>query len=422
MNIPCFTKIALLGIALFLWGKVPPPLFSQKLQSKKESSLALDLLDITEIQQKEARQFVRDLASVEFSVRERAQQGLKAIGPGVLPILKEGLSTSDREVRFRLEQIQHSLGEEYFNVALLRFRQNKELPPGFEIPGWTKFQEIAGSSEGSRSLYADLVDEKPELLKRAFSDSEKLGPLLTEALTQAQAWQYVDASQPQEVVLTLLFLDCCLEGELPLQSANQLQYFCNQPVMRKLFTETRKNEKDRTPRATVVKKLFAHWLSKPAPPLCRHYRAVLAEQNGFHEAAVLHTVAFLENGTQQSIPQLVRAFRILVQYSDLKKQGQLMSKFLTDKRVCSSGVSRDNRKYNLSIQVRDLALATLIVIHDQDFKEYGFLPLEKGEKFGDHLFLQKYGFEKNEQRVIALEKWKVFAESQTKNGIDKEGL
>ena len=65
---------------------------------------------------------------------------------------------------------------------------------------------------------------------------------------------------------------------------------------------------------------------------------------------------------------------------------------------------------NLRCEVRDVALATLVHLTQQDFKQYGFTHLQRNEQT---LFnTNSVGFATDEARAAALRKWKTWSMAQ----------
>jgi hypothetical protein len=68
----------------------------------------------------------------------------------------------------------------------------------------------------------------------------------------------------------------------------------------------------------------------------------------------------------------------------------------------------------LRCEVRDVALATLVHLSQQDFKEYGFAHLQKNVQT---LFnTNSVGFATDAARAEALRKWKAWSADQKANG------
>ena len=63
------------------------------------------------------RQWVRELASVKFSIRQFATTNLIAQGVVALPEVEAGLKSSDREVRLRCQRIYRVIRENDFRYA-----------------------------------------------------------------------------------------------------------------------------------------------------------------------------------------------------------------------------------------------------------------------------------------------------------------
>ena len=89
------------------------------------------------------RQWVGELASAKFSIRQSATEKLIAQGVLVLPALEPGLQSSDREVRLRCQRIDRVIRENDFQARLIRFAADTGLQ-GHGLPKWPAFRNLAG--------------------------------------------------------------------------------------------------------------------------------------------------------------------------------------------------------------------------------------------------------------------------------------
>src|SRR5262249_3102363 len=94
-----------------------------------------------------ALQLLRKLGAKDYKIREGASAEVVRMGRAVEPILRQGMSDTDPEVRFRcryLLPLAMNYDLEKRISAFLSDKQNKA-----SLPSWTKFKEAVGDDSKS---------------------------------------------------------------------------------------------------------------------------------------------------------------------------------------------------------------------------------------------------------------------------------
>jgi hypothetical protein len=108
-------------------------------------------------------EWVRDLGDPSYRVRERADRELRALGRGAIPALQEGIAGESPEVRQRCILLMRLAGKSDVQLRLEAFIR-EESSSQEPFAGWLKFKELAGSSPDTRTHFAQLYADQPELL------------------------------------------------------------------------------------------------------------------------------------------------------------------------------------------------------------------------------------------------------------------
>ena len=108
----------ILCLALICFSARPTPLLSQ------------DLIP----------QLIDELASRQFSTRQRAMATLIQLGPDVVPQLEEAMTNGNRELRFRAQRVLDAVDQNLYQLQLEAFMQSGEKAA--TLPGWDGFKQL----------------------------------------------------------------------------------------------------------------------------------------------------------------------------------------------------------------------------------------------------------------------------------------
>ncbi|MEO1614797.1 MAG: hypothetical protein AAFV88_03045 [Planctomycetota bacterium] len=114
------------------------------------------------VEQERVLQWIDDLSSASFAVRENASEQLFALGHSVLPDLHVALRQStDAEQRERLEKITTVLAEQSLDLRIQQFLEGDLR----QLENWDRMEKWFGDSPRIRELFVDLYRDHPVLIR-----------------------------------------------------------------------------------------------------------------------------------------------------------------------------------------------------------------------------------------------------------------
>jgi hypothetical protein len=185
-------RFSIFLFVVFLLTFFGPVSFAQ--EAKKEQ----DSPDRQRIQQ-----LIRDLASEDFRVREKATEELQKVGGPAVQFLKEALKSDDPEVRWRAESILKKMETLQPQDATQPEQkpQTEELPekpsPGTELPALP-------DDEGLFKRIERLVKEMEEAQEEALREMPRLTQQTTRALEELEEWLREQKISPEKDMEELL--------------------------------------------------------------------------------------------------------------------------------------------------------------------------------------------------------------------------
>jgi hypothetical protein len=104
-----------------------------------------------------ARELVLELGSPIFRARDNATRELRSMGRKAIPALKTVINSPDPEVQMRVESLLPRAEEEDLKIRVAVFLADKDGKYEHDLPGWRAFAQIAGSDNGARLLFSEMV-------------------------------------------------------------------------------------------------------------------------------------------------------------------------------------------------------------------------------------------------------------------------
>ncbi len=313
---------------------------------------------------------VRDLGSDRFSTREAASDRLARLGLPAFTALEEATRHTDREIRFRAERILTVIRKNDLERRLAAFvaGTGKE---DYDLPAWSRFSKGYGDSEASRQMFVEMQRAEPELLSALEREPraavEVLGRRLAERMmNQARVINTNLPSASAGEVSAYLFVAAEEDATVSASSLQLLLSLSYQPV-RLMIRSPKQGE--------LTKKMVANVIRRCDVDAALSWMG-LARELELKEGLVL-ALKVLERHDRlnQSMASVLAA--ALACIADLGDESQVpaVEKLLDNKIKMSTGsvsvIENGQRVIRAKeMQVRDAALATLVMLTKQDAKEY----------------------------------------------------
>jgi hypothetical protein len=375
-----------------------------------------------------ATRLVGQLGDPVFAAREKAQRELADMGRKALTPLASGAAESpDPEVRLRCRKLIPDARADDFQARIDTFLADTEGKYKHDLPGLDLFFGTAGRNDTARKLFLDLLksEENRRLLALAEGDKSVLATAVANRAYELYNRQYqrtvvVAANGAQMItttsapttrpttldVLTLLIVDTrTIPDKTPRRSVTYSPAYSMQ-IVQDFRTEAMGN----TPTGDVIRTVIGRWLDNRTDPQDLYYG-----------------MNFLINANQKE--QAVRAAKKLL---DLKSatgsyRGMAMTTlartlgkdavphllpYLSDDSLCvTMRFAAANGGINSAeIQVRDVALASVISATEQKVTDYEFTSRGAGNVIS---YSTQY-FESDEARKKGFKKWAEWAKANPK--------
>jgi hypothetical protein len=305
--------------------------------------------------------------------------------------LEEGRGHADREIRYRCERILSIVQELDFQRRLAGFAAGRDGGE-YDLPGWTRYRRLFGDDGDARRLFVEMQKAEPALLEAVESGPEGMGRLIDTRCLELQQSQRVSR---QTIALgsiaTLLFAAGDENVQLNFQSESILCSLCYQSELRNAMFDTSKKK--------FVEKMLGIWI-KRGDGWTAYQSLSLAMQYDLKEGLVPAVKALQNPGSQPYVRQ--NAILAIAKLGD-GSHIHLLEALLDDESRCATQRVKD---VTYQTQIRDVALAAILIMKKQDPEEFGF------DRFRQHatnvLVTSTVGFEDDEKRNKTMAKWKEF--------------
>jgi len=379
LRIFCLLQVALiLSTAILSWN---------------HASAADDAQANSEQQDARYRALVQQLGDEQFSVRERAMTQLIEIGVPARAALVEGRRQADREIRYRCERILSIVEELSFQRRLTAFASGKS--DGHDLPGWERFRASFGDNADTRALFVQMQEAESELMKAVENGPQGVARA---AEARCLALQQTQRSRGQPTSLgslaALLFAVNEADANLGMQAASMMFALCRQPLVNNAMSDRSKGK--------ILRKMVGSWIEKSEGWLA-YQTLLLAMQYDLKEGLV-PAEKILKNPAEQPFAKQ-QAILAVAKLGD-KSYVDRLEPLLGDATRCSA---RRIKNVTYETQVRDVALAAILLLEGQDPKKFGFDRFQENPTTA--FSTTTIGFANNDSRDKAFEKYHEFKKS-----------
>lgn len=340
------------------------------------------------------RRLLDQLGDEQYSIREQAAEKLLRLGPPAVAVLQTGRKHPDREVRYRCERILLLITQQDFELKLTAFLRDAGSGKSSDLPGWEAYRSSYGDTRDSRLLFVEMQRAEPELLAALDRGPGAAIDLLVTRVQEFQrSLQGQNAEIPTGSMASLLHVAVKARAESNLAAGQQLYSLCHQPSFRNAIASGIHKE--------LLRKMLGEWIVRGDDNLA-YMGIMLAMQYEMKEGIGPAEKIMKNQGSQPYI----RQYAILM----LARLGgpehlPLLEACLTDERSIGTWQIQN---VNINTQVRDVALASLVLLTKQQPKDYGFERLQTNPQ---QLFSPiTAGFESADARAQAVKKWREYRE------------
>ncbi len=339
---------------------------------------------------------VQDLGDEQFSIRERATSQLIEMGLPAKEALDEGRQHADREIRYRCERILAIVEEIDFQRRLAAFAAGRTEGED-ELPAWKHFRTLFGDDGEARAFFVDMQKAEPGVLKAVHEGPQGVGTAVDARCLELQQAQQISRSISIGSIAALLFAAGDTEVHLNFRTASYLCSFCYRTELQNAMNDAAQKK--------FMRGMLGTWI-KRADGVTAQQTLSLAMRFDLKEGLV-PAVKILEN---RGNPAYIRQ-NAIVAIAKLGDDGhtKLLESLLDD---AAKYTTQRVKNVTYETQIRDVALAALVIMKKQDPKKFGF---DRLQQHPTNVFsTNTVGFQNDETRGKALAKWKEFKDAEKK--------
>ena len=355
----------------------------------------------------EVKLLITRLGDRSFSVREAATTRLAEMDGSVRPALTEATKSRDAEVRMRARRILVIVNQRYFETRLRAFIADADGKQGVELPGWSRFQSLAGKSREARELFVEMQRAEPRILEATESKLQSVNELLADRLEEGfQTSQFSSGGELSAAsAAALVFVATDPKLQLRPESAALVGMLIYQPPFHSALGG---------PRGESVKPILAAGVIRETDDVALLMQNVsLATQ---HNLPVGRELAKTVLARGDLPPLSVAQAMSLLARTGKQGDAALLERFLRDEGMIASFNRNDPDRHTL--KVCDCAMAMMIALTGNKPDQFRDGPLRWYQ--GWNADLQTLAFPTDEDRQAALKKWKEWwAENKEKLGKEE---
>ncbi len=358
-----------------------------------------------------AKALVRQLGADSFEAREAAYKELEKLGNAAVKALEEGAKSKDPEISERSKRLLAIVSRTDIDIALDAFLTDKDSKLLLKLPAWERFKKIFGEEEHARALFVQMYVAEGKLLAALERDPKGFAAVRDARCKETQqtlAKQSGNDNTAMGQVVALLFTATDSRVATSPRGVEPWHY-----TLSELLYQENIQQEFRS--SAGARQLLALYFDQRAD----HPNYMLDATNiglllDMKEMAPI----ILKGATNKNDQSGVRASAIIA-LGRLGSKNNLkdIEPFLTDTtRLQYTSSDQKGVKVGYT-EMRDIALAAMIMMSGQDILEYDFPAVKTPGFQKEHLKRLSYiswGFHTDEQRQAAVKKFKEWQEKQKK--------
>lgn len=350
--------------------------------------------------------WIVELGDNSYQVRKAAADHLAAGGLTAREALARVADGTDPEVRSTARRLLAVIDDSEFNRALAEFAADVAGTRGATLPGWKEFGELVGSDAAARALFVDMQREEGSLLARAFNTSTVPRDINWEAqvmrLMRARVFNQSggEFSAPVGSSAALLFLGALDDSNVSDSGARSLLQLTQIPPLNESIAPNRP--------PSAARRLVAAWIvhCPNRSEMVLEQRLQVMIQQQLEDALPLALEIVERNPKYLTIgPALQMTALLAVGKLGSDEHLDAIEPLLEDRGELNVGqLNSALPGAPASIQVRDVALAVLLHLTEQEPLTYGFMHAQANPLMVFEL--RTLTLENDERRAAAIERWR----------------
>ncbi|MEO2022149.1 MAG: hypothetical protein ABGX05_10000, partial [Pirellulaceae bacterium] len=346
-----------------------------------------------------AKSLVQELGNGSFVTRKRAMNNLVKMGLPALAALEAGATSPNREISYRCQRVLIVVRDLDLQRRLVLFLRDDDTAK-YKLPGWTQFEGWVGNSPETRQVFVAMQKADAPLMLEMSGKGSGLPEMIRSRLLSVQRRGRLHPGE-LGIGMTSAILFAVADERVPItqELASRVYGMAIDTRVRGLLGGD--DGAARTMRVLLARGLRRQQDTDPYPALMVSMQYELKEALTFAKR-VLAVGKRSANARKMALLGINRFGNA----EDIARVEPL----LEDKSV----VPLPGRKQEVKLQVRDIALATLLTLAKLDHKTHGFahVRLDQLHRF-DVSSLQ---FASDGDRQAALDRWAKEKPSAGKTG------
>jgi len=342
---------------------------------------------------------VAQLGDDSYRTRERATALLESRGIDAAAAIRAGLRSPLLEVRMRCDRLLSGIAQRDLVLRLQALLDGNDKRAG-HFPGWEQFKATVGSESAARKMYVDIYKSEQAMLDLIRPKTETLTAAERAALTKSFDARLVEMrnqiySSNSDQLTWMTFTAMLLVAADPNTGVSPQSVSHIYTVLIRSTTQNMFNQRGRS---TFMKKVLSAWIEKASNETYSSYYTMNIALRYKLPLGVKIARNYVSRNTSSSL--LSGAILAIARNGD-KKDLPLLTKHLANRTVChthTNGARKTTR-----VQVRDVALASIIHINGKDPAQFGYPNISKHPEtvFAVHTL----AFENDAQRDAARKLW-----------------
>ncbi len=348
---------------------------------------------------------IKNLSAPKFVVRQRAMNQLIAFGEDAIPELNAAIRDGNRETRFRAGRVLDAVEQNVFQQKLEQFIKAGVGDVNIKLPGWSSFCSKITETAESRRVFAQISRAEPRLCRSIEHGAAEVGKEIDRRCAEIQITlreKRMDTI-PLGSVTGLLFAAGIDDVKMNRYSIKTIFGLCNQAIFAnqlRVRNSTGSYTYPTNANANILRELFAGCLMH-----CESWDAQMA----FSLAMSLNIPQCLPRALQlvrdKKTPcHVLQTVMIAISMFGKKADIAVLELRIDDNSFC--GVTQRINNVQYQTQLRDVAIAAMLILAKEDPKQYGFPRIRV---YPSGQFSQsQVGFAADETRGKTRAKWDAF--------------